>query len=621
MGLIHESFPPGDWEVLGGGHVRLGDAPIPEYSYHFPIAPIRNSIQESAQESRFIKASIGDLPILTPGSIFSDGCRQQDRITTPIELSVDTGQGARRWERPLSKALEVFSPTDPDDRTISVLSESIEQLPRIGESPMVVYRETLSDRFVLCPASEWYRVVYGRNSAISHIFLKGSFDEIIDALVVREEFKTVLGSTLNTAEPVDANQEYLRIVPRSNVPDAMAPIVAQIYWDKFSRSNALYAGQSIRSSAATSLDEVFWLKFANPFYDQSIKIKVSGIPGEVRYRQDGEEICVGATFVTTLLGFRNENVREYVIPYRENDGRTASGRNNLEIDEAGAGKNSDGPSSKRRESYPGDNPDERIRNTPDDNPNPEEGFSRHFGPPFDDLGTNKPLKEIRSLNPDKSVSPTTAIPDDQDHDGSIKTTNQEKSKYGTAGQAHQSTRTELHEVKGLNILVHRLLDLQNKKTITKLSAVPYEPSEYSYKNIQLQLPPKSLKATKRGWFLMPGGYKRFRLMLCVTWVYQDQVFLALDLERRSKSNKYKAVLATLSDVDTRNDSEIRKLARSAAAYLYEEKGVARKPGLNKIFDRFDVLKHMPDKDADAPILSDGYLEKRMNELISKSNCQ
>ncbi|MGO1503105.1 MAG: hypothetical protein ACTHWH_17680 [Marinobacter sp.] len=604
-----KNFPAGKWLVLFGGHIQLGTAPVPEQAYYVPLVSISEEAPSSALKFMYAKAGLGDLPLITPGSVFQDGeCIEVDpheRIT----VNMYTGKEARRNERTLDQFLEVFTADSDLNGYFQSLRLAAQKLTALASAPLVGFQTSDKKMWVVAPAAEWYRQVYGRSDYLAHTFLMPTFEDIENRLVVIE--RTGMIPRIEIDHPLLPNvDEVLAVVPRTKVPDRCVPLYASIKLGDLAQRNALYAAQSIRAYAADGRSEPYWLRFGHPYPDNVMQVTGRGIKGTVTTTdKDAKQKTARVIFFTSVVRHTYPPDLLYCILERENDGSSLArvgGDKPLPCDE------SEIRIIPRFEAV-ADCEHEVTTFTPDANPRAGQVAAQYEGAPFDDTGAPPIIKLERTGLPDPSL-----IRRVQKHDVIIdsgeKTTNQMESVVGEAGPASVELKTsfEIENAHSLASLLTTLNSLKDDGEIHDLRPVNYFPSDYSINGIILQYIPSSSGSER--WLEMPErDFKR--LILAVRFIYQNSLFFALDAERKG-SESFSFLLARCSERQAVDDETLYANVKAAAEKLLEAKGILGNAGIADEFLGVQVLKHQKEVHHGIARVRRSYILGKMDSLIA-----
>lgn len=609
-------FPSGKWQVLFGGHVQLGTAPIPERTYYVPLMRIAEVGQPCASSFVYAKAGLGDLPFITPGAIFENGKRIQVDSHESFSITIYTGKEAYKNERTLGQFLKVFTAESDPSGYFHALRSAVERMTALADAPIVAFKATSSNLWVVAPASEWYRQMYGLTEYLAHTFLMHSFEEMENRLVVRERTRIV--STDELDHPSLQNfDNVLGVVPRTRVPDRCAPLYASIKLPTgelgdVAQRNALHAAQSIMASAASGSSGPHWLRFGHPYPDRNMPVVGKGIKGKVATtNKDEKQKATQVIFLTSLILHTHPPGIPYCILERENDGNSLA---KLGEDKALPCDESETRTMPRFESA-ADGEQDYITVTPDANPRAGQIASRYEGAPFDETGAPPIIKLERRGKPDPSLIRYVEKRDFITDRGE-KTTNQMSSRAGEAGPAFIDPKinSEMETSESLAALMSTLNRLEASKTIRDLRPVNYFPSEFAVGGITLQQFPYC--ATSERWLQMPDRDCK-RLLLAVRFEYRSSLFIILDAERKG-TESFSFMLARYASGKIVDDSTLNTNIRIAVEKLRDAKGVLGKAEIDAESFQAQSLKHQKEIYESIVHVRLSYVLSKMNLLITES---
>lgn len=601
-------FPAGTWRVLFGGHVQLGTAPTPEHVYYVPIA----RVSEKGFNFMYVKVGLGDLPLITPNTMFQDGRRIEADTHQALSLHIHTGKEAHKQERTLGRFLETFMADHDPLGYLHSLSLASKRLSSLAEAPVIVFKTTTPNLWAVAPAAEWYRHVYGLTDYLAHTFLMPSFQDIENQLVVNDRTRIIPRSDVNhpLLPKVD---EILAIVPRTRVPDRCAPLYTSIKLatkelGNLAQRNSLYAAQSIRAAAASGRTGPYWLRFGHPYPNRIMPVTGRGIRGTFTTTDKNSEIQ-HAIFLTSIVRHSHPPELPYCILERENDGNSISkigGDHPLPCDESEIQK------VPRFEVVTDEEHGPSIL-TPDANPRAGQVAIRYEGAPFDDTGTPQIIKLQRTGVPDPSL-----IRRVQQHDLIIdsgdRTTNQIETETSTAGPAavEPESNSELKNAQSLASLMVTLASLESDKTICNLMPVNYSPSQFSINGITLQKIPSSPDSER--WLKMPDR-KENRLILAVRFEYKNCLFVVLDVERRGTAS-FSGLLAKYFSDQPVDDSLLYSNVITIIEKLRNAKGNFVKAGIKDEFFEVQALKHHKEIYKEVPRVRRSYVLDKLNSMVT-----
>lgn len=599
------NFPDGDWRVLFGGHVRLGSAPNPEHVYFVPIEGLGNHLGQV----RFVQVGLGDLPLLTPCSEFKDGVRYENDLHQIHDFTVNFSRPPDEHERPLSRLLSIFQANEERCEYVEGLRNAVKQHSHLDQAPVIGVKEVYRDRFLVAPAAEWYRMMYGRKSYLAHLFLRGSSHEILENLVVTESTGMVSAEAVNLTRGVGDIEELLGIVPRAQVNDEFAPLVSNLYLNEEARRNAEYAGKSLRGDSISDPEGPFWLKFGHPYPQQVMTVRARGISGRLDTKTGVHEVFL----CTSLVGHSPPKVPPHFIIRRENDGRSASEHSEGETISTSAPDIDSGcwPTALVEAS---DNPNDVKLDSPHMNPEAGAPPSQHIGAAFDSMGAPPPIKHKRR---GKLGEPTVRPINGRDLEQPDQvTTNAKQTVLGQAGAAVIQSRSELQGDGSLLWLIRTLVFMEEKREISDLRSINYRPSEYSLGSITLQLPNLSWDNRSVARWLKVQGRKCPRLTLSVSFTYEENMYIALDVERRNESERFCFLIAKYHNTFETRPKVLRNITSACVDAIHEAKGVLKNAKFEIAKIEHKILQHhVEDIDGDRRI-REAYVAHELRALAS-----
>lgn len=606
-------FPSGKWRVLFGGYVQLGAAPIPEHTYYVPLGKIREEGSTSDIGFRYAKAGLGDLPLITPGTVFEDGVRTEADVHQSFSLDIRTGQEAHKQERTLSQFLDAFTAENDPFGYFESLRLAAKSLKSLADAPVVVFRATAPDCWVVAAAAEWYRYMYGQSDYLAHTFLMPTFQDVENRLVVSDRTGMVPRVTVDHPLLPEVD-EVLALVPRTKVPDRFAPLYTSIKLASegsgdLAQRNALYAAQSIRASVSDGRSRPCWLRFGHPYPNKVRPVKGKGLKGTLKAVDNDSEEMPRVIFLTSIERHPHPPELPYCILERENDGNSLAktgGDKPLPCDESEI---------QIIPSYEAvaDGDTESTTITPDTNPRAGQVAARYEGALFDGTGAPPIIKLERTGHPDPSL-----IRRVQKHDFIIdsgeKTTNQIESKNGEAGSASVESKPDLEreDAESLVALMATLNSLEVDGEIHGLRPVNYFPSEFAINGIILQQFPPSTCSER--WLQMPDRDNK-RLMLAVRFEYRNSLFVILDAERKG-SESFSFLLARCDLGKTDNDKTLEAIVRAAVEKLREAKGILGSARIEDGFINAHPLKHQKEVHDSIVRVRCSYVLSKLDSLIS-----
>lgn len=606
-------FPSGKWRVLFGGYVQLGTAPIPEHTYYVPLGKIPEEGPSSDLSFRYAKAGLGDLPLITPGTVFEDGVRIEADRHQSFSLDIRTGQEADKQERTLSQFLDAFTAENDPFGYFESLRLATKSLKSLADAPVVVFRATAPDCWVVAAAAEWYRYMYGQSDYLAHTFLMPTFQDVENRLVVSD--RTGMVPRIEVDHPLLPEvDQVLALVPRTKVPDRFAPLYTSIKLASeglgdLAQRNALYAAQSIRASVSDGRSRPCWLRFGHPYPNELRPVKGRGIKGTLKAIDQDSAEMPHVIFLTSIERHPHPPGLPYCILERENDGNSLAktgGDKPLPCDESEI---------QVIPSYEavadGDTKPTTI--TPDANPRAGQVAARYEGAPFDNTGAPPIIKLERTGHPDPSL-----IRRVQKHDFIIdsgeKTTNQMESKNGEAGPALVESKIDLGRegAESLVALMATLNRLEADGEIHELRPVNYFPSEFAIDGMTLQQFPPDVCSER--WLQMPGRDNK-RLMLAVRFEYRSSLFVILDAERKG-SDSFSFLLARCTVGKAVNDRTLNANVRAAVEKLREAKGILGNAEIESGFFDAQPLKHQTETCESIVRVRCSYVLNKLDSLIS-----
>ncbi|MCH8551972.1 MAG: hypothetical protein LAT62_08555 [Natronospirillum sp.] len=612
--LVH--FPTGQWQVLFGGHVQLGTAPIPEYTYYVPLAKVRASEDSPGSNFMYVKVGIGDLPFITPGAVFQDGKHIETDANPSFSLHIQTGKEAIKHERTLSQFLDAFMTDNDPLGYFHALRLATKNLASLAEAPVVAFKTSTPRLWLVASAAEWYRHVYGLTDYLAHTFLMPSFQEIENRLVVID--RTGMIPRTEVDHPLLPKvDEILAVVPRTRVPDRCAPLYTSIKLaskglSDLAQRNSLYAAQSIRAAAADGRSGPYWLRFGHPYPDRFMPVTGRGIKGTLTtIDKDSNPKTLHAIFLTSIIRHPHPPGLPYCILERENDGNSLAktgGEKPLPCDE------SEMKVIPRFEAITGEDDDPSTL-TPDANPKAGYIATRYEGVPFDDTGAPQIIKLERTGNPDPSL-----VRRVQKHESIIdfgeKTTNQAETETSKVGPTSVEPKCdiEIESAQSLSALMITLNSLEGDGTIHNLRPINYLPSKFSINGMALQEIPPSTDSER--WLQMPNRDDK-RLMLAVSFEYRDSLFIVLDPERRGRES-FSCLLARCSLRKAVEDGPLYANVDAVVKKLREAKGILSNAGIKDGFFEVQALKHQKEEHAGGLRVRRSYVLGKLDSMIMES---
>lgn len=580
MSLIFKGFPSGHWRTLLGGQIGFGVSPLPEYTYRVPIQSI------STGEISFATVSLGDLPLITPNTLISNGTPNTYDQHVDVRVSINTKfVTPDDRERHLGDILKRFRPTRDQHQFVSALRKLVATKPQFYEAPMIAYRRSNdSQYFLITPAEEWYRLHYGRKTYLAQTFITGDKQTIRDALYVSDETHDLErdGLELDSIVPCDEGR-ILAIVPRTNVDDAYAPLIAQIIKNPFAFESACYAGQSLKRSSGPFDNRPSWLRFGHPFPNQDLTVRACGVKGTITTKFGKREKAI---LVTSLIGESPPIYPPHFVPHRENGPRSTRPLECGDGDSTAASKVTTRSIPRDAPVHPSDDPDRPILNTPDENPRPGVLSTAHFGPPFDPMGAKRPpgLLTRKARKMSESRTTTHVLPECE----GPRTTNKTATKSGGAAPARANARSELEQDDAMTLFIDALVDFQNQNTIRNLKTIDFNPSEYCYKTLVLQRSP-----TTGRWTSIPNRTCP-RLLFAASFTYKGKLIVTIDIERKSKRDTFRALLGRVTADKFSNDGRTRRATRNVALALFKARGVLGNAEIDSYFQSSKGFIHRVD---------------------------
>lgn len=606
-------FPSGKWRVLFGGYVQLGTAPNPEYTYRVPLAKITEGGPSSALSFMYAKAGLGELPSITPGTVFEDGIRFEADPHQSFVLNVNTGKEADKQERTLGQFLDAFTAEDDPFGYIESLRLAAKSLKSLADAPVVVFKATTLDCWVVASSAEWYRRVYGRSPYLAHTFLMPTFQDVEDRLVVSD--RTGMVPRKEVHHPLLPEvEEVLAVVPRTNVPNLFVPLYTSIKLGSelhgdLAQRNSLYAAQSIRASGSDGCSRLRWLRFGHPYPDRDLLVKGRGICGTLEARDGRSDDMLQAIFLTSIENHPHPDGLPCCILERENDGNS--------IEEIGGDKplpcdESEIQMIPRFEAV-ADGDQEATTVTPDANPRAGQVAAKYEGAIIDDTGAPPIVKLKRKGQPDPSLI-RRVQKRDYIIDSGERTTNQIESKNGEAGPASFESKIDLEaeESDSLFALMNTINRFEADGTIQDVRPVNYFPSVFSIGGMSLQQFPPSIGSER--WLQMQDRHRK-RLILAVRFEYRSSLFVILDLERKA-SESFSFLLARCAPGESIDAIALNANVQAAVEKLHEAKGILGNARIEEGFFGVQSLKHQKEVHESIVRVRCSYVLGKLDSLIS-----